>query len=69
MGGIKSAPICTDTTGTCFARRDGRCNVLTGSLKPCPFKKDRKTYTHGVHYPYNPASSVEHEVMSRKGNK
>ena len=68
---IKLNPQCGDPLDKCFARSMGACTVLTSTCdrKPCPFKKDRKTYTSGVHYPYNPASSVEHEVMSRKGNK
>ena len=65
MGGIKSAPACKDTTGACFARKDGRCLILTGTYEKCSFKKEKRTWTHGVEYPYNPASSVEHEVMSR----
>lgn len=65
MGGIKANPLCKDTVGTCFARKDGKCMILTGTRKACSFKKDKCSYTHGVHYPYNPASSVEHEVMSR----
>lgn len=66
---IKLNPQCKDTIGPCFARKDGTCTILTGTDCPCSFKKADRTYTNGVHYPYNPASSVEHEVISRKGNK
>ena len=58
---IKLNPQCGDPLDKCFARVMGSCTVLTSTC-------DRKTYTNGVHYPYNPASSVEHEVMSRKKN-
>ena len=51
---IKLNPQCGDPLDKCFACVMGSCTVLT--------------YTNGVHYPYNPASSVEHEVMSRKKN-
>lgn len=62
---IKCNPQCKDTIGPCFARKDGTCTILTGTACPCSFKKEKRTWTHGVEYPYNRASSVEHEVMSR----
>ena len=68
MGGIKTKPLCKDIEGACFARKDGECTILTDTACPCHFKKPDRSYTNGVHYPYNPASSVEHEVMSRKKN-
>ena len=49
---------CYDGEGVCFARRDGRCEILTSSLSPCSFKKPVREITHGVYYPYNPASCV-----------
>ena len=46
---IKLNPQCGDPLDKCFARVMGSCTVLTSTCdrKPCPFKKDRKTYTNG----------------------
>lgn len=45
---------CYDIKGECFARRGNKCDILNGSLLPCPFKKPERMVTNGVLYPYNP---------------
>lgn len=50
---------CYDSLGDCFARRDGRCEILTQGLVPCPFKKPIREITRGIYYPYNPLACMQ----------
>ena len=47
--------------GECFAKRGGRCEILTKGLVPCPFRKPVREITNGVWYAYNPSRCKEVE--------
>jgi hypothetical protein len=65
---MSNAPKCKSPTGQCFARSLGYCTILTCELnsKRCAFKKPRRLETGGKVYPYNSASAVPKEVLTRK---
>lgn len=44
-------PTCRDKR-PCFARHDGRCEILTEALAFCPFCKPERLTTKGKAYPY-----------------
>ena len=66
--GSQINPTC-DSDKPCFARGHGRCSILkeVPHRTPCPFQKPSRDWTKFKHYPYNPASSVEHEIEHKKG--
>ena len=44
-------PTCRDKR-PCFARHDGRCEILTEALPFCPFCKPDRFVTNGKRYPF-----------------
>lgn len=39
--------------GSCFARMNGKCTILSeGYMRNCPFQKRDCLYTKGKYYPY-----------------
>ncbi len=43
--------ICKDKESPCFARKNGRCVILSECPERCTFKKPERFVTNGVRYP------------------
>lgn len=57
--------------GKCFARCGTQCSILTETWRgKCSFQKEKRNYTNGVYYPFNPAyQKMELEENKTVGKK
>lgn len=51
----KNYPKCAFCEGNCFARKNGKCRILTSMprSKTCHFKKPDRCVTDDKYYPWN----------------